>query len=70
MLQIKLNKDQNFTIDIPESDKKILIRIVEINKNSIILGCDTPNGFKVKRIETQLNDKKYNKSLDSLNFIF
>lgn len=54
MLFLKRKKDDIFTIDIPDSDEKISIKIIKLGKNSVIVGCNTPTGYKVSRLEKQL----------------
>ncbi|MGL5113617.1 MAG: carbon storage regulator [Flavobacterium sp.] len=54
MLFLKRKKDQILSIAIPDSDEKILIKIVHIGKNAVLVGCDTPIAYKVSRVEVQL----------------
>ena len=58
MLFIKRNNGQSIYIDVPDSDEKIVVKILKIGKKSVILGCDTPKGYKVKRSDLILNDIK------------
>ena len=60
MLFLKRKKDDIFTIEIPNSDEKISVKILKIGKTSILVGIDTPTGYKVSRgvlqLETIINN--------------